>query len=102
MLPHVVGVCTTNVFLTAPRCPAHDTAFTAAVALGADFTPEPRAVATAFGPAAGEESLKGRDIARLLRLVVRGRPVSLEPAVNARRTGADGATDSLTGQAKPL
>src|SRR5689334_2583354 len=56
-------VRSTGVFLTAPRCPAHDTALAAAVALGAEFTPEPRAIATAFGPAVGEESFKRRDVA---------------------------------------
>jgi hypothetical protein len=97
------GVHGPRIFLASPlRCPAYDTALTAAVALSAELAPEPCAITTAFGPATGEERLIGGDIARLFRLLVRRRPASLEPAIDRQRTGPDGAADGMTGQAEPM
>src|SRR3954452_4011815 len=97
------GVHGPRIFLASPlRGPAYDTALTAAVALSAELAPEPCAIATAFSPATGEKPLRGRDIVRLFRLLVRRRPASLEPAIDRQRTGADGAADGMPGRAEPM
>ena len=88
--------------LPAPRRPPHDGSHAAAIALGAEFTPETCAVAAAFGPAPGEIGLVRPDIAGLLGLVVRRRPAGFQPAIDREGAGSDGTADRLAGQTQPM
>ena len=94
--------CSRALLATAPRCPARDAPHASAVALGAEFTPEPCAVAAAFGPAMGEVGFVWSDIAGLLGLGVCRRSAGLQPAIDRRHARTHGTTDGMARQAQPM
>src|SRR5919107_984246 len=94
--------CSRALLAAALRHPARDGPHAAAAALGAGFTPEPRAIAAALGPATGEIGLVWSDIAGLLGLVVRRRSAGLQPAIDRGQARTNGTADFMTRQTQPM